>query len=201
MSTENDSFEGIIVVAYPQEDKAKEMLTVINEAKKHKSFDFWDAAVIRKDEKGHYHHNETKDMTAPKGAGIGAVVGGLIGLPAGPAGVVLGAGLGAAVGGLVANTDSGINDDRLEDIGHALQSSNSALLIVSSHEYLQAMREYAGDEFLSNALQKLTSGISEQMLHGKNAAYILTSAGRSVSCHPLKDESIAELLGVDTPTA
>ena len=200
MSAENVTFEGIIVVAYPQEGAAKEMLTKATEAKKQKIFQFWDAAVIRKDEKGHYYYDETRDMSAPKGAGIGAVLGGLIGLPGGPAGIVLGAGLGAAIGGFMANTDSGLNDDRLEDVGHALQSGNSALLIISSHDYLRAMQEYAADEYTTQALNKLTTGISEHMVQGKTVAYLITSAGRSVSCHRLRDANIADLLDVELPS-
>ena len=199
MNEENAAFEGIIVVAYPNEHMAKNVLEKANDAKKQKAIEFWDAAIIRKDEKGQYHYDETKDMSTPKGAGIGAVVGGLIGLPGGPAGVVLGAGLGAAIGGFAANTDSGISDERLEDVGHALQSGNSALIIVSRHDYLQAMQEYAADEYTTRALKKLTTGISENMVHGKNAAYLITSAGRSVSCHRLRNENIAALLSVEVP--
>jgi len=200
MSEENATFEGIIVVAYPQEDTAKDILKKVNAAKKKKVFQFWDAAVIRKDKKGQYHYNEIKDMSTPKGAGIGAVIGGLIGLPGGPAGIVIGAGLGAAIGGFAANSDSGINDDRLEDVGHALKSGNSALIIVSRHDYLQAMQQYAADEYTTRALKKLTTGISEHMVHGENAAYLITSAGRSVSCHHLRDDNIAKLLNVEIPT-
>lgn len=197
MSAESSVFEGIIVVAYPEENAAKEILAKANEAKKQKSFQFWDAVIIRKDEKGHYYYNETQDMTAPKGAGIGAVIGGLLGTPAGPAGIILGAGFGAALGGFAANKDSGISDERLEEVGHALQSSNSALVIVSNHEYLQNMQEYASEESTNMALQKLTVGISEHLMNGQSVAYIFTSAGRSVSCHQLEDDNFAEFLGVE----
>lgn len=201
MSAESTTFEGIIVAAYPEEEAAKKLLAKANEAKKQKTFQFWDAVVIRKDEKGHYYYNETKDMSAPKGAGIGAVIGGLLGTPAGPAGIILGAGFGAAIGGFAANKDSGVSDERLEDVGHALKSSNSALMIVSNHEYLQNMQEYASEEDTNMALQKLTTGISEHMLNGQSVAYILTSAGRSVSCHPLEDETLVDFLEIETKTA
>ncbi len=191
------SFEGIIVAAYVDEGAADQALEIINKAKKDKAFLFWDAAVVRKDERGRYFYNETKDMSAPRGAGIGAVIGGLIGLPGGPAGVIVGAGLGAALGGFAANTDSGLNDDRLEDIGHALQSGNSALLVVSDHNYLRDMREFAGEEDTTEAVKKLTNGVSAHMVRGENVAYIITSAGRSVSCHDLdSDSDAAAFLGV-----
>jgi uncharacterized membrane protein len=191
------SFEGIIVAAYSDEEAADAVLKDLNKAKKEKSLRFWEAAVIRKDERSRYHYDETKDMAAPAGAGIGAVIGGLIGLTGGPAGAVVGAGLGAALGGMAADRDAGIKDDRLEDVGHALIPGNSALVIVSDFEYLQAMRQYAGDEEIREAMHKLTTGISEHMAQGQNVAYILTSAGRSVSCHEIDSETaIAEMMEV-----
>lgn len=197
MSEEKSANEGILVFAFAEEDTADDALKTLNKAKKEKTIDFWDAAVIRKDARGRYYYHETRDRSTPKGAGIGAVIGGLIGSPGGPAGIVIGSGIGAALGGFVASTDSGLKDDRLEDVGHALESGNSALLIVSSREYLGAMQEYASEEDTRIAMQKLTKGISEHMVHGENVAYIITSAGRSVSCHPLEsDDPIAKLLGV-----
>jgi uncharacterized membrane protein len=199
MSEEKAVFEGILIAAYADEGAADEVLKRVNEAKKEKTFHFWDAAVIRKDERGRYYYNETRDMSTPKGAGIGAIIGGVIGIAGGPAGIILGSGLGAALGGFVASADSGLKDEGLEDVGHALESGNSALLIVSSHDYLQAMQEYGGEEDTTAAMHKLTKGISEHMGHGKNVAYIVTSAGRSVSCHELETGGeISELLGIGT---
>jgi len=199
MSEEKAAFEGILVAAYVDEGAADEVLKRVNEAKKEKTFQFWDAAVIRKDEKGHYYYHETRDMSTPKGAGIGAIIGGLIGIAGGPAGIILGSGLGAALGGFVASADSGVKDDRLEDVGHALESGNSALLIISSHDYLQSMQEYAGEADTTAAMQKLTKGIAQHMVHGENVAYSITAAGRSVSCHEREtNDEIAELLGIGT---
>jgi uncharacterized membrane protein len=199
MSEEKAGFEGILVAAYADEGTANDVLERVKEAKKEKTFHYWDATVIRRDEKGRYYYNEAKDMSTGKGAGIGAVIGGLIGIAGGPAGIVLGTGLGAALGGFVASADSGLKDEGLEDVGHALESGNSALLIVSSHDYLQAMQEYAGEEDTTMAMQKLTKGISKHMVHGKNVAYIVTSAGRSVSCHELEaGNEIADLLEIKT---
>jgi uncharacterized membrane protein len=195
--SEQASFEGILVAAYTDENAAKAVFDKVEKAKKAKSIHFWDAAVIRKNERGHYFFDETRDMSAPKGAGIGAVIGGLIGVTGGPAGIVIGAGLGAALGGFFANADGGIKDERLEDIGHALESENSALLIVSDQEYLRDMRAYADEEDTMVAVHKLTDGIAEHMQQGQDVAYLITAAGRSVSCHQVDPASeIAQLLEV-----
>lgn len=200
MGEENGFFEGIIVAAYAHEETAEEVLKKVEEAKKADSFQFWDAAVIRIDERGRYYLEESKDMSTPKGAGIGALVGGVIGIVGGPAGVVLGSGLGAAIGMFAANSDRGISDKRFEEVGHALESGNSALIIVSSHDYLQQLQDYAGEDELEVAMHKLTDGIHEHMEHDSDVAYIVTAAGRSVSCHRLRDEEILDLLGLgETP--
>ena len=196
MSEENGFFEGIIVAAYAHEEAAEDASQRVEAAKKEGTFDYWDAAVIRIDERGRYYIHESKDMSTPKGAGIGALVGGVIGIVGGPAGVVLGSGLGAAIGMFAANSDRGIKDERFEEVGHALESGNSALIIVSGHEYLQQLQEYAGEDELEIAMQKLTDSIHEHMEHDQDVAYIVTAAGRSVSCHRLRNETILDLLGL-----
>lgn len=197
MSEEKSTTEGIVVIAFIEENGAANALETLEKAKKEKTIQYWDAAVIRRDVKGRYHYNETKDRQAPLGAGIGGVIGGLIGIPGGPAGIVIGAGLGASIGMFAADTDAGLRDDTLERFGHALQSGNSVLIIVSSREYLSAIQEYAAEEEATAAIKKLTTSISDDMVHGRNAAYLVTSAGRSVSAHRAEsDNEIVKLLGI-----
>ncbi|MFN2161610.1 MAG: DUF1269 domain-containing protein [Candidatus Promineifilaceae bacterium] len=199
MSEENSIFDGVIVAAYTNKETADDMLKKVEEAKKAKTFQYWDAAVIRIDERGRYYLNESKDMSTPKGAGIGAVIGGVIGIAGGPAGVILGSGLGAAIGMFAANHDAGIKDERYEEVGHALEADNSALIIVSDRDYLQNMQNYAGEDETAIAMHKLTDGIHEHMVQGNSVAYRITSAGRSVSCHRLRDSDILDLLELEAP--
>jgi uncharacterized membrane protein len=199
MGEENSVFEGVIVAAYTNKETADDVLKTVEEAKKAKTFDYWDAAVIRIDERGRYYLNESKDMSTPTGAGIGAVIGGVIGIAGGPAGVILGSGLGAAIGMFAANHDAGIGDERYEEVGHALEPDNSSLIIVSGREYLQNLQEYAGEDEVEVAMHKLTDGIHEHMARESNIAYLVTSAGRSVSCHRLRDSEILDLLRLEAP--
>ncbi len=197
MSEESTASEGIRVIAFTEEEAAADALETLEKAKKDEAIDFWDAAVIRKDARGRYYYHETRDRSTPKGAGIGAVIGGLIGIPGGPAGMVVGAGLGASLGAFAANTDAGLNDETAEELGRALQAGNSALIIVSSRKYLGAIQEYAAEEETTAAIKKLTTGISENVVKGQNAAYLVTAAGRSVSCRQLDaEDDIAKLLGI-----
>ena len=113
MSEEKAAFEGILRAAYPDEKSADEVLEGLKEAKKQKSFHYWDAAVIRKDERGRYYYKET--------------------------------------------------------------SEDEATAVV----------------------KKLTADISEHMVHEQKAAYLITAAGRSISCHQLDaSDETAKLLGI-----
>ena len=136
MSEERTTDQGVIVIAFVEEGAAAEALEKLKQAKKDKTVDYWDAAIIHRDERGRYYADETQDRSAARGGGIGAVVGGLLGMPFGPAGLVVGAGVGASIGAFVANTDAGLDDDNIERVGQALMSGNSALLIVPSRENL-----------------------------------------------------------------
>lgn len=195
MSDPSTKKEGVLVFAFVTEGAASEAMQMLAKARQDKAIEYWDAAVIRVDEKGRYYFNETQDMSTAQGGGIGALVGGLLGLPFGPAAVVLGAGLGASLGAFVTGSDAGISDDALERVGRALMSGNSALVVVPSRDNLTQIREYGAEEETEAAIRKLTAGIAEQMVNGQNAAYHITAAGRSVSCHPLEaDNAFARLL-------
>lgn len=197
MSEESMVQEGVLVAAFAEEGAAGEALENLKKAKKEKTFDFWDAAVIRVDERGHYYYDETRDRSAAQGGGIGAIVGGLLGAPFGPAGLVIGAGLGASLGAFATNSDAGLKDDNIERVGQELKSGNSALLIVPDRANLSQMQEYAAEEEVEAAIQKLTAGIADNMEHGQSVVYHVTAAGRSVSCHQLEaDNTLVMMLGI-----
>jgi len=197
MSEERATNEGILVFAFVEEGAAAQALETLNQAKKDKKIDFWDAAVIRKDERGRYYYDETHDRSAARGGGIGALVGGLLGIPLGPAGIVLGAGLGAGLGAFAANTDAGLKDDNVEKVGQALMAGNSALLVVLDRGKLSQMQEYAAEEEIQATIEKLSTSIGEHMLQGQNAAYHVAAYGRSVTCDPLDaDNEFVQLLGL-----
>ena len=86
---------GFLVMAFNDEKAADQALDAMKQAKKQKQFYFEEAAVIRQDVKGKVHYHETGDMGKGKGAGIGALVGGVLSLLGGPIGLAVGAGIGA----------------------------------------------------------------------------------------------------------
>ena len=86
MSEQNTTQEGVLVIAFVEEGAAADALDTLKQAKKDKKVEFWDAAVIRKDERGRYYYDETHDKSAAQGGGIGALVGGLLGADVGGVG-------------------------------------------------------------------------------------------------------------------
>src|SRR5258707_10602021 len=102
----------VIVAAFNDLNGASQALTSLKEAKKERLIEIEDAAVLTKDADGKVRIKETADMRAGKGATIGAIAGGVVGLLAGPVGwAALGGGV---IGGLAAKLhDGGFPDDRL----------------------------------------------------------------------------------------
>ena len=125
----------VVVAAFQEEKAADEALFQLKQAKWAGAIGIQDAAVLRKDQKGKMHIKETGDWGGGKGAAAGAVVGGFIGLLAGPIGWL---GLtGAVIGGLAAKLrDSGFSDERLKQIGGSLQPGTSAIIAVIEHKWV-----------------------------------------------------------------
>ena len=68
---------GFLVLAFTDAAAGDQVLDAMKHAKKQKQFYFEDAAVIQQDAQGKVHYHETGDMSGGKGAGIGALVGGV----------------------------------------------------------------------------------------------------------------------------
>jgi uncharacterized membrane protein len=154
---------GFLVMAFTDETAADEVLKGLKEAKKQKQFYFEDAAVVQQDAKGKVHYHETGDMSTGKGAGIGALVGGVLGILGGPAGIALGAGVGAAAGGVAAHRDSGFRDESLETVGVALKPSTSALAVITSHAFLRAVQKEVDVADIRTAVNNLATEISSKL--------------------------------------
>lgn len=134
---------GLFVAAYVDERAADDTLEALKMARDSGQFVFDDAAVVRRDTEGNVHINETGDMSAGKGAGIGALIGGVLGILGGPAGVALGAGAGAGIGALAAHADAGFDNESLSELGGALPAGTSALVVTTSQDFVEAVREQA----------------------------------------------------------
>lgn len=130
---------GLLIAAYVDERGANNAYDQLKQAKKSGEFYFDDAAIIRNSAKGKIHIDEKGDMSTGKGAGIGALIGGVVGILAGPVGwAVVG---GAAIGAIAAHHDAGFSKESLKEIGAALPPGTSALAVTTSKDFIEAVRK------------------------------------------------------------
>ena len=188
---------GFLVAAFTDVNGGESALKALKEAKKQKQLYFDDAAVIRQDEDGDVHYRETGDMTTGKGAGIGALVGGVIGILGGPVGIVVGAGAGALIGGAASHGDAGFKDDSLEQIGVALRPGTSALVATTDKYFVEMANKQIGEEDLRAAIADLSAGLVAKLDEGKDVVLrmLLTEDGMAVQQIDANDEAV-HVLGV-----
>jgi uncharacterized membrane protein len=145
----------------------------LKEAKKQNELYYRNVAVIRKDKAGKVKVQETGDMSAGPGAGIGALIGGAFGLLAGPAGLAAGSTAGAVIGGTgAALIDSGLDNKRLEQIGDVLQPGNSAVIAVFEEVKVDKTTMKEVNQDLAEVVTNLSTNISDTLRAGQDVAYL-----------------------------
>jgi len=86
-------------------------------------------AVVQKAADGKITFVETKDLSTAQGAKIGGLAGAVLGIIAGPIGVIGGGAIGAGAGSLAAKLrDSGFPDAQLKGLGEDLAESEAAMV-------------------------------------------------------------------------
>jgi uncharacterized membrane protein len=157
----------LVVAAFPDEERAGEVLEELKELERMKFIGMWNAAVITKDAEGKLKLKETAEIKGVKrGAGIGAIAGGIIGILAGGpiGGIVLGAAAGALGGKVI---DLGFSDKDLKEMGDLMGPGSSAIIAVIEHKWV-------GE--LVDALEDMGAEILRQELKDEVAATIAAGA-------------------------
>lgn len=171
----------LIVAAFQDEQGADRALKTLQQAKKQRLIGIQNAAVIRRDKNDKLHISETADWSGGKGAAVGAIVGGAIGLIFPPSVLAAGA-VGAAVGGLGARLrDSGFPDQHLKEIGAALKPGTSAIVAVVEHTWVADLESELAAQGAKTVREAITADIAEQLEQGRNVAYTATSTGDTLS--------------------
>lgn len=121
----------LIVVAYPDEYRAADVLAAVRRMQSEYLIDLEDAIVVTKNGAGKVRLHQSHDLTA-EGAIGGAILGTLIGLfflvPM--VGTVVGAGIGALTGSL---GDYGIDDSFARELSTQMTLGSSALFVLERH--------------------------------------------------------------------
>jgi uncharacterized membrane protein len=171
----------LIVVTYPDEYKAGEVLTALSRLQKELLIDMEDAAFVIKGQDGKVKLHETVDLAklgAAGGLARGTFWGMLIGLlfmqPA--LGAVAGAALGGATGAISGKlADYGIPNDFIDKLAQGLKNGTSALFVLvrraTPDKVLAQVKQYGGtilhSTLSSEAEAKLQSALSAGKAAGK----------------------------------
>lgn len=130
----------LLVYAFQDEQQADEALTKLREIKKQGIIDIVNAAVLIREMDGTIKVKDTADPEPKKGALIGGVVGGLLGLLGGPVAPFIGVAAGAGIGALIAkNIDLGIPNDQLTEIAEGLQPGTSSIIALIEHRWVDQL--------------------------------------------------------------
>ena len=151
----------VVVAAFREERAADMRLVRLKDLRKARAIGLVDAAVIRKDEDGKISIKETADMSGLQGAGIGALLGGVVGLVAGPVG--LWAGGAAIVGWLSARKDRGFENERLEKVGERLSPGDSAIIAVVEHKWVDQLENELAEEGAEIVCEVLAQEIADEL--------------------------------------
>jgi len=194
-TTQGGPAVGFLVMAFTEEKAGEQALKEMKKGKKAKTFYFEEAAVIRQDAAGKVHYKETGDLKTGEGGSIGALVGGVMGALGGPGGVALGASAGAAIGAAVAHKDDGFRDESLKTVGLALKPGTSAVVAISSHDFLRAVQKQVPLEEIRQFVGNLSREISNKLNQGKSLALGLLLAEEGLAYEEVAvDENSADVI-------
>ena len=117
----------MIVVVFENETPAYEGLNAMKDLHKEGSITLYSTAVLTKDDSGEVQIKQAADKGLV-GTAIGMATGSLIGVLAGPAGVVAGASLGGLTGVMVDINEAGVDAGFVDDVSSALSPGKYAVL-------------------------------------------------------------------------
>jgi len=158
----------VIVAAFNDPDQAGQLMAELKEGKREGLVGIIDAAVVVKDSEGKLKITDSKRRST-RGFLTGGVVGGVIGLLAGPVGLAaLGAG---AIGALMGKMRGAPLKAEMSDIGSALTPNSSAIVAVIEHTWVSALEEALEAEGARIVQEALKADIAEQLNAGGSVLY------------------------------
>lgn len=179
-SMEANAAYKIVAFIFDDGNKALAISDGLAAAKKYEAYQVVAHAVVEVDDKGKSHLRETGH--GGLGAAAGVVVGGLLGLIGGPAGLLLFTIAGAAVGGMAGQISGRmISNEDMERLATQMQPGTSALMALAEETEAQTLvTEMAGYEAQVIMLE-VSGEVSEEIHHataipGEPAALAKASA-------------------------
>ncbi len=181
MNNKGSSIYNILVFSFTDTHTADEVVNELKASQKLGGYKVAAEAVVIREADGSIHVHEPGE--GGKGATIGAVVGGAIGLLGGPVGVLWLAAAGGALGGVAGHfAGRSIPPDDLKKIGEQLQPNSSAFLalvedtdaeaVVNSMSGIQAnvVTVTLGDELSGTIAQAVEADVTVSAPQANQAA-------------------------------
>lgn len=161
----------VVLAVFDTDEAGVQAYKELRDAEKDKKIDLENSVVVSKDDDGKIHINEEAETIAG-GAAKGALIGGALGLLAGPAGVVAFGALGAALGGLTSKLDDvGFSDARLERLGNRLPPDKAAIVAITEGKYQEKLAEELENRGATVGVEDLPKDFKEILDGGGSFAY------------------------------
>ena len=139
-----------VVVIFPNENRAYEGTRALKDLHGEGSLTLYGMAVVAKQSDGKIAVKDALD-TGPVGMGVGALIGGLVGLVGGPVGAAIGLYAGSLVGALDDIANAGVQTDFLETISTRLVPGKTAVVAEVAEDWvtpLDVRMEAIGGEII-----------------------------------------------------
>lgn len=162
----------LVVIAYPEENRAAEVMSAIYRMSSENLIDLEDACYVTKSPEGKVRIHQSRSLTAA-GAVSGGFWGTLIGLiflaP------VLGAAVGAATGALTGKaSDYGIDDDFIKRLAEQMKPGSSALFTltrkVTADKVVPELARHGGTVLQTSLSRDAEEKLEAALREGQKAA-------------------------------
>jgi uncharacterized membrane protein len=161
----------VILAVFDDQAIASQAYQDLHKAEKDKKVDLENVVLIHKEAAGKIDVKEAAEKISGE-ARIGALVGGALGILAGPVGVITLGAAGAVVGGLSAKLDDvGFDDERLEMLGETLEPGKSAILAVLESQYSEKLVQELKNRGAQVAVEDLPKDFGQILEDGGSFAY------------------------------
>ena len=197
MSNTRSSIYNILVFSFTDTHTADEVVNELKASQKLGGYKIVAEAVVIREADGSVHVHEPGE--GGKGATIGAVVGGAIGLLGGPVGVLWLAAAGGALGGVAGHfVGRSIPADDLKKIGEQLQPNSSAFLALVEDTDAEAVVNSMSGVNANVVTVTLGDELSGTIAQAIEADVTVTAPQASQATTPTATEAAAPATSQDT---
>jgi uncharacterized membrane protein len=185
-----------IVAAFSNPTEAQQMMDDLKQGRRDGLIGIIDAAVVVKDVQGKLKITDAKRRSRrTKGLLTGGVVGGLVGLLAGPVGwAALG---GGAIGALGARLAGAPMKATMQGIGEALPPNSSAIVAVIEHTWVAAIEQALVEEGAMVLRSAIAADIAATLQEGGNVLYTIAESENGVGAARVSETAAgADVVGV-----